>query len=129
VSEPAAGAPASALLVLANGDAAPGELDRYAALERFAARELELAGRGEVNDLESHAAGWDSLVEGLPENPPADAGPMLERATLLHERARVELLRLREALLSELATVGQAARAAHGYAPAGAKRPRLDRSA
>jgi hypothetical protein len=105
------------------------ELERYLAIERFAELELELAGRGEIDALESHAAGWQALIAGLPALPPPSAGPSLERATLLHERARIELLRLREMLVSDIATADHAERAAHGYAPAASRRPQLDRSA
>ncbi len=108
---------------------APTELDRYIAIQAFAELELELAGRGEVEELVSHTAGWDALTADLPPDPPPAARSLLESATLLHERARIELLRIREALLSELAEVGHVSRAAHGYAPSADRRPRVDRSA
>ena len=57
---------------------------------------------------------------------------MIERARLMHERARIDLIRLRDALLADLACHRRASRAASGYAgtPPGrsdARRPqRLD---
>lgn len=103
--------------------------DRYEAIERFAERELELAGAGTVEQLQAHQQGWEELVAGLPRRPPAGAAPALVRATLLRERTRVELLRRREAALVELADVATLARAAGGYARAGATPPRVDRCA
>jgi hypothetical protein len=115
--------------------AAPGEaalsssLAPYEAIAEHAELELELAGRGEIDGLSALGARWDELVAGLPPRPPAAAAPVIERATLIHERTRIELIRLREALLSELATSTRAQRAAEGYAGRLPARPRLDRSA
>ncbi len=55
---------------------------------------------------------------------------MIERARLMHERTRIDLIRLRDALLAELAATKQASRAASGYAgtlPSGLKH--INRSA
>lgn len=104
-------------------------LDRYGALQELAELELELAGRGEIDELESLGQRWQALVAELPERPPRAARALLERAALTHERARIELLRMREAVLAELSTVGQASRAAHGYAPPSRRRSMLDQRA
>jgi hypothetical protein len=91
-------------------------LDPYAAILDLAELELELAGMGKIDDLQALAAQWNELTAGLPEQPPASARPLLEKAGELHERTHVELLRLREAMLSDLSTTARASRAAHGYA-------------
>jgi hypothetical protein len=109
---------------------ASGELvARYRAIVDHAELELELAGRGELDALEELGARWGELIAGLPSRPPAEVGPLLERALLLHERTRIELTRMNEALLAQLAQARQARRTADGYAGQLAGRPRLDRSA
>lgn len=104
-------------------------LDAYVALLEHAEVELELAGRGEVDALAAMAPRWEELTRGLPERPPRQAASLIERALLIHERTRIELIRLREALLADFASSGRAKRAADGYAGALPRRPRLDRSA
>ncbi|MGD0455882.1 MAG: hypothetical protein ABSB69_20030, partial [Solirubrobacteraceae bacterium] len=74
-------------------------------------------------------ARWDELIAGLPARPPAAAAELLERAGLVHERTRIELIRLREALLQEVSTATRARRASDGYAGQLRRRPRLNRSA
>lgn len=104
-------------------------LARYEALYEHAECELELAGRGELAGLTALGARWDELIAGLPALPPPAAAELLERARLIHERTRIELVRLREVLLSELSTTTRARRASDGYAGQLQRRPRLDRSA
>ncbi len=101
----------------------------YEAILEHAERELELAGAGELDGLLALGAVWDEMTRGLPPHPPAAAADVLERAKLIHERTRVELLRLRELLLNEMAGATRARRAADGYAGQLPRRPRLDRSA
>jgi len=101
----------------------------YEAIIDHAELELELAGRGDVEGLTLLAERWDRLIAGLPETPPAAAVGLLERAELVHERTRIELARLREALLADLATARRARRTAEGYSGHLRPRPRLDRSA
>jgi hypothetical protein len=103
-------------------------LRAYQRLHAHAERELELAGDGDVERLLALGAQWDVLIAALPEQPPQAAAQLLERARLIHERTRVELLRLRDALLTDLAHTGRARRAADGYAGQLRRRPRLDRS-
>lgn len=104
-------------------------LERYAAIAAHAELELELAGRGDVDGLTVLSERWDELVADLPSAPPAAAAGLIERASLIHERTRIELIRLREALLADLETSGRARRAADGYAGRRSSRPRLDYSA
>ncbi len=104
-------------------------LGRYQAIYEHAELELELAGRGDIERLSALGACWDELIADLPAQPPPAAAELLERARLLHERTRVELIRLREALLSEVSASTRARRAADGYAGQLRRRPRLDRSA
>ncbi len=109
--------------------AAAPELAPYEAIYAHAEYELELAGRGELAGLTALGARWEELVAELPAQPPPAAAELLEHARLMHERTRVELLRLREALLSELSGATRARRASQGYAGQLRRRPRLDRSA
>ena len=104
-------------------------LGPYEALLAHAEHELELAGNGDLQQLGAMAAHWEQLTAALPPRPPAAAAGLLERAALMHERTRVELLRVREAVLAELETVRQARRAAEGYAPVPSARASVDRSA
>ena len=104
-------------------------LARYEAIHAHAELELELAGRGDVDGLVALGASWDDLIAGLPSPPPAEAASLLQRAHLIHERTRVELLRVRDAVVAELATATRARRTARGYGGQAARRPRLDRSA
>jgi hypothetical protein len=104
-------------------------LGPYEAIHDHAELELELAGRGEIEGLAALGARWEELIADLPAQPPAAAAQLLERARLIHERTRIELIRLREALLSDLATATRARRTADGYAGQLRRRPRLDRSA
>jgi hypothetical protein len=105
------------------------ELRPYQALFEHVELELELAGRGEVEGLTAMGARWDQLIGDLPENPPPAAAPLLARARLVHERTRIELIRMREALIADLGSTKRARRAADGYAGQISRRPRLDRSA
>jgi hypothetical protein len=104
-------------------------LAAYEAVCAHAELELELAGRGELQSLTALGARWRELVADLPAQPPAAAAGLLERAELMHERTRIELARLREALLVELDTTARARRTADGYAGQVRTRPRVDHSA
>ena len=110
-------------------EAARAAIEPYQAILAHAELELELAGRGEVQALSALSKRWEVLVRELPDKPPAAAAALLQRANLIHERTRVELLRLREDLLSEISTTSRARRTAQGYAGQLLRRPRLDRTA
>jgi hypothetical protein len=101
----------------------------YEAIVEHAELELELAGAGDLDGLTALAARWEQLVSELPTDPPAAARPLLEQARLVHERTRVELLRLHEALLADMDTTTRARRTADGYAGQLRRRPRLNRTA
>jgi hypothetical protein len=101
----------------------------YEALAEHAELELELAGRGDVARLAALGERWEELTRELPARPPAAVAPLLSRAQLIHQRTRIELIRLREALLAEIATTAHARRTADGYAGQLRPRPRLDRKA
>lgn len=105
------------------------ELAPYEAIYAHAELELELAGRGELEGLIALGVRWVELVAELPEQPPPAALELLQRARLIHERTGIELTRLRELLLDELAATARGRRAADGYAGQLSRRPRLDRSA
>jgi hypothetical protein len=104
-------------------------LSRYQAIYEHAELELELAGRGEIEPLVALGARWEELIAGLPARPPVAAAELLQRAQLIHERTHVELVRLRELLLSGVSATTRARRASDGYAGQLRRRPRLDRSA
>jgi hypothetical protein len=101
----------------------------YEAIAAHAELELELAGNGEVEELVALADRWERLIAAAPDSPPPAAGPILERARLIHERTRIELLRLRDSLLGDVATAATAKRTAAGYSGTLGKAPRVDRSA
>jgi hypothetical protein len=101
----------------------------YEAICEHAELELELAGRGELESLSALGARWEELAAALPERPPPAARLLLERAGLIHERSRIELARLRDALLADVETAARARRTADGYAGQLPRRPRFDRSA
>ena len=106
-----------------------GALAPYEAIHAHAELELEFAGRGDVDGLAALGESWKQLIDGLPPTPPPATRTLLERAQLIHERTRIELIRLREALLAELATATRARRTVDGYAGQAPRAPRLDRSA
>jgi hypothetical protein len=112
---------------------APGGTDvplrRYEEIHEHAELELELAGRGDIDGLAALGARWDELIAGLPGRPPTAAAELLQQARLVHERTRIELSRLRDALLSEMASTTRTRRTADGYAGQLRRRPRVDRSA
>ncbi len=105
------------------------ELAPYEAILEHAELELELAGRGEVEALAAVSGRWDELTAGLAGPPPPAAGPLLERAQLISERARIDLIRIRDGLLVEHAGALRARRAAAGYGRELRPRHHLDRSA
>jgi len=113
------------------GASAQGErpLAAYQAMCEHAELELELAGRGEIEALVAIGARWGEIVAALPPRPPAAAAPLLERARLMHARTRIELVRLRDALLADFATASRARRTADGYAGQLRARPRVDQRA
>jgi hypothetical protein len=105
---------------------APQSYERLAALIE---RELELVARRSFDELASVRSERAELIRALPAQPPAEAGAALERCRQLQKRVEVELLRVREALLVELAQVRQAQRAANGYASPRMHAPRFRLSA
>jgi len=104
-------------------------LRAYEALHEHAERELEAAGDGDIGRLIALRRRWQELVSELPAQPPAAASALLAGAQLVHERTRVELMRLREALMADITTTERARRTAAGYAGQLRRRPRLDRCA
>jgi hypothetical protein len=102
--------------VSAQASAGEVELAPYRAIHTHAELELELAGRGELDGLAELAERWEQLIDGLPARPPAAAAILLQQAQLIHERTRIELIRMRETLLLELASAVRGRRAADGYA-------------
>jgi hypothetical protein len=104
-------------------------LHPYRAIHEHAELELELVGRGEIERLGALGERWEELTRDLPARPPVAAASLLSQARLIHERTRIELIRLRESLLAEIGASARARRAADGYAGQLGRRHRLDRSA
>jgi hypothetical protein len=101
----------------------------YEALAELSERELELLGEGRLEELADLWRVRDALIETLPETPPASAGAALERCALMHKRVQVEIVRVQEDVLRELAKVRRAQRMAHAYGAAGRRGPRFSASA
>jgi hypothetical protein len=107
----------------------PAATDPYEALASLGERELALVAERDfegLTDLEAHR---NALERTLPATPPAAARDALERCQALQLRVKVELLRVREAILIELGQVRHGQRAAAGYAPARNRVLRIDASA
>ena len=96
----------------------------YEAIVAHAELELELAGDADLERLAALAPLWEELTAALPATPPPAAAVLLERAGLIHARARVELLRIRDLLSSELATVRRGRRRPRATAGRPAREPR-----
>jgi hypothetical protein len=105
------------------------ELARYETILAHAELELELAGRGDIEGLSVLGERWDELIAGLPATAPPAAAQLLERARLISERARIDLIRIRDGVLVEHAAALQAKRAVNGYGRELHGSPQLDRSA
>src|ERR1039458_7361238 len=90
----------------------------YEALAALIERELELLGESRLEELAQLKLARTELLQSMPAMPPAAAGEMLERCALLQQRVRIEILRVREAVLLELVQVGGGPRGA----PAGGVR-------
>lgn len=104
-------------------DSDAGSTGAYDQLASLIERELQLVGERRFDELEGVSEARAALQRALPRRPPRGAREQLERCARLHKRVEIELLRVREMLLLELAQVGRAQRAAEGYAP----RPRSGR--
>ena len=91
--------------------------DPYQQLVALIELELQLVAERRFDELLALKRRRAELQGSLPTTPPPAAGPELERCALLHRRVEIELRRVREAVLEELAGVRHAQRAAHGYAP------------
>jgi hypothetical protein len=89
----------------------------YEHLVTLIERELALVGERRFDELLSVRGARAELQSSLPVTPPAEARGELERCALLHRRVEIELRRVRELVLLELADVHRAQRAAQGYAP------------
>jgi len=91
-------------------------LEHYGAMLRLAEEQLTLVSDGEIEKLQALTARWDELALAMPAHPPAEAAPLLRRASQLSERLHDELQRVRDSLVSEIAMSARAGRAARGYA-------------
>ena len=107
--------------------ALPGEAEPYERLAAMIEHELELAAAGEIEALASAAGRRRAFAASLPAVPPPAAADALQRAQLLHERAVIEALRVKETLIASLTQVERVIHATRGYAPA--RRQRYSTSA
>ncbi len=107
----------------------PAATDPYEALASLGERELALVAARDFDGLAALEAQRQALQRTLPAAPPAGARDALERCQALALRVRVELLRVREAILVEVGQVRHGQRAAAGYAPALNRVLRVDASA
>ena len=89
----------------------------YETLASILERELALVAERGFDELQELKQMRARLQESLPSIPPAEAAATLERCRQLSKRVEIELLRVREAILVDLARVRQAQRTADGYAP------------
>lgn len=103
-----------------------GPAEPYDALAALIERELQCVGERDFSALTEVKLARRALERTLPAHPPAEARGALQRCWMLHQRVRVELERVRESILLELAQVRHAQRAASGYAPARRRRLRVD---
>lgn len=94
-----------------------GGADPYEQLAALLERELELVGDRRLDEMLAVRDVRSGLQDSLPAIPPPSARAALERSLMLHKRVEIELLRVREAILMELAQVQRGQRAARGYAP------------
>ena len=100
----------------------------YEALAAMIERELELLGESRLEELAELKLARNQLVDSMPDAPAAAAHEVLERCALLKQRVRIEILRVREAVLLELVQLERVRRTAEGYAPR-RTRPRISASA
>ncbi len=92
-------------------------IDPYQQLAALIELELQLVAGRRFDELLALKRRRSELQASLPANPPTEAAPELERCALLNKRVEIELRRVREDVLAELAGVRHAQRAADGYAP------------
>jgi hypothetical protein len=104
-------------------------VDQYEALAAIVERELALVAERDFDGLAELKRERAALERALPPTPPAAARATLQRCAALQQRVRIELMRVREALLIELGQVRHGQRAATGYAPARRRVLRVDASA
>jgi hypothetical protein len=97
----------------------------YETLARSLERELELIGKRAFDELETLYAERAALLESLPPVAPADARPALQRAALMNKRVEIEIVRCREALLADAATIERVERTARGYGAAVENQPHV----
>jgi hypothetical protein len=89
----------------------------YEALAALSEHELELVAVRDFDAIGELKRAREALVATLPAVPPPSAGAALTRCWQLNQRVRIELLRVREAIILELDTVRRGQRAANGYQP------------
>ncbi|HLI60892.1 MAG TPA: hypothetical protein VKV21_14620 [Solirubrobacteraceae bacterium] len=102
----------------------------YEALEAVIRRELQLVAARRFDRLPAIKRERAAIVKLIaPLSPPPEAQPALERCLQLQREIAAELGTARAQVVRDLRRVRQARRAAAGYAPVHAARPRVVTSA
>ena len=101
----------------------------YLQLIALIERDLSLAGEGRYEELVAADAERQALIDTLPAAPPAAAGDLIERASLIQKRLGIELLRGRDELLAATGQVERGRQTARGYTPPRNRVPRIAESA
>ena len=89
----------------------------YDALAAIAERELELVSAGAMDELPGLRAQRSAVVAMLPETPPADAKPALERTAQVQARISAILEERLQQTGAELRRLTKGRTAMRGYAP------------
>ena len=101
----------------------------YLHLIELIERDLALAGAGRFEELVAANSEREAFVRTLPPTPPPQARDLLERASLIQQRLKIELLRGRDELMHKTAQVERGRQTARGYTPARPRVPRIAESA
>ncbi len=74
------------------------ELRAFQTLVKMIERELELAGRGEIAELQAAVAETGAYLKTLPMPPPESARALIERARAMRARVTIEADRLSDSI-------------------------------
>ena len=92
------------------------DLSDYERLVGLIERELVFAAAGRVEDVACAQRDKQELIAGLPDRPPAEALPLLDRAATVQAHVSAVLERCSEETLRVLGDLQVAHRTANGYA-------------
>jgi hypothetical protein len=92
------------------------ELAPFHTLVKLIERELELAGRGEVAELDAAVRHTGAYMLELPVPPPDSARALIERARALRARVSIETQRLQESIAAARASKRRRKKVERSYA-------------